>query len=723
MLFLINNPLLLFIGLVVVGFILYITNIIVKEVKMNKLLDIKQASMRVKTKNPIFTRRIGFLTSTALAPVLVMALVLIIGSTQPDLPIGDQLQIQNSSDIKSLYSEFNEKVNSQYRTFNLFGGLLIDKALDDVDMMEPSEPSVADELEAGETGSNDYSKTNSQVIGVDEMDSVITDGKYIYVKQGNKVTIALAYTENLEEEALSNFKEIVYETEQTECPTQFFVDGMYADDDYLVVVGSDHESYCEDDYQTGIPDSDYLEYDYWWSFNNTNNVKVYVYDKNDDFSLQSEYSLSGRFIGTRKIGDNLFIITNARMPLQDDSVNVDNYLPHYVNGSTQVVVKYDDIVYVDGTNPNSFTSFFALDLDNEQVDMEVVLGDNASNIYVSPNNIYLIGNVYQFAALTEYIDVQNPVVETKTGIMKIEINDADVEYSSIGLVEGYTLNQFSMDEYNGYLRIVTTTVEHSFQTVNLANSWSSETINRIWVLNSDMEIASVVGAGDPNDETIETLGYPGETVQSSRCIGDYCYVVTFERTDPFYVVDMSNPEDPEIIGALKVPGFSSYLQPYGSDYMLGIGFGDNEGGTQGLKVSIYDISDKSSPNEFSTSTFSYDDYGWVNSSATYNHKNLLVSYSKKLIALPMSVSENGIYSSGIIVYSFNENTGLTYEGYVQHEENSDFNIYVYKSLFIDDYLYTISNKYIGVSSLDNPSHILFKIEIAEDNNYNEYNYN
>ena len=680
MLFLINNPLILIIGLIIGGFISFIGYKIFNEISLNKLLRRKHSVMRVKSQSVRtgLKKRISLLTSTALAPVAVVVLVVALSTSNTISPAGDILDVHDGQEVVEIYQDFQSKMSS----YEIFRGFVNVEETDAVPELAFGEDV---EYVANDLGSDDYSETNSQVIGVDEMDNVVTDGKYIYSIDDNGVDITLAYTNVLEAHALDNYMDIDYAVDDSECPIYFNIEGLYVDDDYLIVIGSETKYACDGE---GIPE-EYIYYD-WES---TQNVRVYVYSKNNNFSLEAEYTVAGRFLGTRKIDDNLIIVTNTYLPLADTDTIIDEYLPFYQTNGVKVHAEYEDIIYIDGTSPNSYTSFYSLDLDHNQVDMEVILGDSGYNLYVSTNNIYLAGSIYYFAPMADMINLEAPISETKTAILKVAIYGADLEYVNMGVIEGYTLNQFSMDEYNGNLRVATT-----------SGGWGSDINNRLFILDENLvEISK-----------IENLGKVGERIQSVRFVGDYGYVVTFLQTDPFYVINMINPQSPYIEGELEIPGFSSYLQPLNDNYMLGIGFGDNNGGTNGLKIAIYDISDKTNPVEFSVAIFDYEDFGWGYSTATYNHKDLLVSMSKGLIALPFSTynyeNSTGIeYNSGILVYSFDEVLGLTYGGYVQHEENSDEEIYVYKSKFIDDYFYTISTKYIKVSPIDDPEDIIKSI--------------
>lgn len=671
MVLLINDSIIIFFGIVVFGFAIFMGFKIIKEFNLNKLLKQKQSQMRIVSKSTHFSKRIGVLTSTALAPILILALIIAFSANAPTIPTGSLQGIQNSNDILEIYSEFEESTNSNNSIRDWF---ISDESTD-------AEP---------EQGSDDYSETNVQVQGVDEMDNVITDGKYIYQMQYNQVFITLAYTQSQETEALSNYKVIDYVDDETSCPTGMYVTGLYVDDDYLVVIGSEYEYSCRP--SSGSDDAtEPFYYDNWYGYNN--NVKVYVYDKNNDFALTSKYNLSGNLIGTRKIDDNVFIITNTWIPLYQEDINVDEYLPYYDVNDTISRANYSDIIYVKGTAPNSFTSFYAIDLENEVMDMEVILGDSGYNLYVSHNNIYLVGNIYYFPSNNN----EDSVTENETAIQKISINDANLEYVTTGTIPGHTLNQFSMDEQDGYLRIATT-----------SGWWGDDINNRVFVLDENLEEVS----------RLENLGKPGETIRSVRFVGDYGYVVTFEQIDPFYVINLNDPNNPFKEGELEIPGFSTYLQPLNDTYMLGIGFGDSEGGTNGLKISVYDISDKTNPIRFDEVIFDYEDFGWGWSSATYNHKDLLIDLGKGIIALPFSTydwseSTGYSYNSGVLVYNFDDIDGLEKAGFITHDQNTEEEVYVYKIKFIDQYFYTVSNQYIKASLISDPETILNSVTLPD----------
>jgi hypothetical protein len=188
-----------------------------------------------------------------------------------------------------------------------------------------------------------------------------------------------------------------------------------------------------------------------------------------------------------------------------------------------------------------------------------------------------------------------------------------------------------MDEYNGSFRVVTTVNEYVM---------GSEINNNVYVLNtSNMQLTG----------KIENIAL-GEKLYSARFMGDRAYLVTFNRVDPFFVLDLSNPSNPKIAGKLKLPGYSSYLQAYDSTHILGFGYDvdaskvlpqtSSEPGyltpdaIKGFKMSLFDVSDLANPKEMFNEVIG--DQG-TTSAVLDDHKALLFDQSKGLLAFPITV--------------------------------------------------------------------------------------
>lgn len=240
----------------------------------------------------------------------------------------------------------------------------------------------------------------------------------------------------------------------------------------------------------------------------------------------------------------------------------------------------------------------------------------------------------------------------KTGVVKINL--ADFSITAVGNVPGAPLNQFSLDEYNGYLRIATT-IGGRFWDFRA----SSESVNDVYVLDKELKISG----------SVKDLG-KGERIYSARFLQDKGYVVTFRQTDPFYVLDLSNPQNPQKKGELKIPGFSSYLHPISKDKILGVGREDSN-----VKLSLFDVANSSNPIE--VAKYTLDEY-WSEVSNT--HHAFLMDTKHQIFFLPGS--------KGGYIFSY-QNDILTLKKAVSLEQTK-------RALYIGDYLYIISENEIIV---------------------------
>ncbi|MFC1678428.1 beta-propeller domain-containing protein, partial [Patescibacteria group bacterium] len=293
----------------------------------------------------------------------------------------------------------------------------------------------------------------------------------------------------------------------------------------------------------------------------------------------------------------------------------------------------------------------------------------------------------------------------KTVIHKIGIKKGELEYKNFGEVTGQVLNQFSMDENNGYFRIATT----KNRTWSRYDQGRRESYNNLYVLDDDLKVVGSV------EELAE-----GERIFSVRFMQNRAYMVTFRQTDPLFVIDLSNPENPKVLGKLKIPGFSNYLHPYDNDTLIGIGKDTSEsewGGvtTKGLKLSLFDVTDVSDPKEIDT--YVMGDAG-SDSIALHDHKAFLFSRDKNLLVIPVSIRESfdnrswgNLTFSGAAVF-YVDSDGFELKGKIDHSEGGKssptdywrgYNYYdntVKRSLYIDDVLYTFSNNFLLMHDLE-----------------------
>ncbi|KKQ87140.1 MAG: hypothetical protein UT10_C0010G0015 [Candidatus Woesebacteria bacterium GW2011_GWB1_38_8b] len=237
----------------------------------------------------------------------------------------------------------------------------------------------------------------------------------------------------------------------------------------------------------------------------------------------------------------------------------------------------------------------------------------------------------------------------KTGIVKVGLDKFEV--TGTGSVSGNPLNQFSLDEYQNNLRIATTT----------GGSWgsmASESFSDVYVLDKDLK---------KSGEVLD-LGV-GERIYSVRFIEGRGYVVTFKQTDPFYVLDLANENNPKKVGELKIPGFSSYLHPLKNNLILGVGQEDRQ-----VKLSIFDVSSPSDPKE--VEKYNLDEY-WTE--VQNNHHAFLNDSEKEVFFIPGG--------KGGYVFSYKNGLSLT-------KAVADYS--VKRALYINNYFYIVGDNKISV---------------------------
>lgn len=526
---------------------------------------------------------------------------------------------------------------------------------------------------------DEFSGTNIQVEGVDEADIVKTDGEHIYLVSGENVHIVMAYPPR-KAELVSTLS------------IDDWVLDIFINDDKLVVF------LCDEDYR--ILQTDEITKETYYEEVTT----VRIYDVSDRASpkLDRNVTVGGYYVNSRMIGDYVYVITNQNAFLYGVN-NTRVWLPSFSTSGSSCEVEPTDIYYVNNTESYySYTNILAINVQDpeEEIGHETFLISSTSNLYASMDNFYLT-SPYWFEEGSRGWEA--------TMVYKISVDGSSIAYVAEGSVPGRVLNQFSMDEHDGYFRIATT--------AGHVSRGGGDASNNVYVLNSTMGIAG----------RLEGLA-PGERIYSARFMGRRCYLVTFKKVDPLFTIDLSDPEDPKVLGKLKIPGYSDYLHPYDEDHLIGIGKEtvEAEGGDfawyQGIKISLFDVSDVSNPRELAK--YEIGDRG-TDSQALHNHKAFLFSRSRNLLIIPVLVAEidEGDYSGsvppnahgdyvyqGAHVFDISPEGGISLRGRVTHIEGVDpflksgywfdSEYMVERSLYIKDMLYTISGKMVKINSLE-----------------------
>lgn len=485
-----------------------------------------------------------------------------------------------------------------------------------------------------ETTEADYSTTNVRQEGVDEADVVKTDGRYLYVLRNDNHKISIVDTENGLEETYC----IDMDAEQLVQELYF----LPAEKKLIVI------TLCSVYGEEIKGDSVYAGARMVWDPSIT---QVITYDVSDAKNPKEigKVEQTGNYSSSRLSDNHVYLFTsyctggdlNKDEPeLYIPSVDAklleaeDIYLPNTKNGSM-----YEVITSIDVNAPDKAKESKAI-------------FTNGGQLYVSNNHIYYYETSWAYTNKKE-----------ETTIRKIAYDNGKLTALAQETIDGYINDSFSIDEYEGNLRVIVTVGD----------------TNSVYVLDKDLE---VIGK-------IEGLAEE-ERVYSARFMGETAYFVTFYETDPLFTVDFSNPKDPKIIGKLKIPGFSDYLHFYGEDKLLGIGMDVDEETmvTSGVKLTMFDISDKTDVKEEAT----YIMENVYSTDVSYDYKAALIDVPKNIICFP-AYTEGG---QNYYIFSYDKENGFVCE---LNEEINGSGMYVTRGVYIKDTLYVVQGNIIEAYSL------------------------
>jgi inhibitor of cysteine peptidase len=551
---------------------------------------------------------------------------------------------------------------------------------------------------------NDYSTTNVQVQGVDEADVIKTDGEYIYQVNEGRVVIAKAYP--------ADEMEIVNTLQFDEKTTQLHE--IYIDEKHLVVIAS---SYLD----AMIHEQKDANKEILPRYHRTHSVKAMIYDIQDktNIALLREVELEGNYISSRKIDSSLYLISNKYLDVHYILKNNEEYpAPSYLDSTVSEkskLIDYKDIHYFpDSLEPN-YLMIGGLDLNDleKEMDVSTYLG-TGEHLYASKDHLYVTVTQHEKEKKTRpFFSSERSYTPKNSAIYKFKLAQGDVQFMTQGEVPGTILNQFSMDEHNGFFRIATTTGEMWREDEHTSK-------NNLYILDQELKLTG----------KIEDIA-PGERIYSVRFMGDRGYMVTFKTVDPLFVIGLEDPAAPSILGKLKIPGYSDYLHPYDENHLIGFGkdtieYAQGKGNPnmayyQGMKMALFDVTDVSNPKEKFVEIIG--DRG-TDSELLYNHKALLFSKEKNLLAFPIKVmkidekheSDENIMQygeftfQGAYIYGLDLEQGFTLQKRITHISDEEYlkagqhwyesHNNVERILYIGDTLYTLSKGMIKAHELD-----------------------
>jgi len=666
-------------------------------------------------------------------------------------------------------TEFKKFVESKQVYNQEFGGIVRGRFGLDDGMMPTVMNAVGAEKQALESvtspSGSDYSQTNLQVAGVDEADIIKTDGKYVYtVSQKDLMIIDASPAQEAKVLTTINFKNQ---------PQEIFLSG-----NLLVVIGLDYNFSSLMDKMTFIRRPSFTF------------IKVFdVSDRRKPKELRS-VSLEGDYSNSRLINNYLYLITNSRNYLMDPIILPRIYENDRLITAEDNTDRYlvPDIYYFDFPYHNfGATAVNVIDIkdNNTPIKSEVYLLPGGETVYMSPNALYIAYGKYlnqaelmmqvakettwpklpeadkmkiaKIEAIEDYIlspeerlEKINRLVNTylnslnptdrsaleseielntrakilslldqlqTTVIHKISVDKADLKYQGFMEVPGRILNQFSLDESNGYFRVATT--RDAASSFTYLPNLSDKRSNALYVLDGSLKIVG----------RLEGLA-PDEQIYSVRFIQQRAYLVTFQQTDPLFVIDLSQATAPKVLGELKIPGFSQYLHPYNDNLLIGLGRdtgleADGRVIVKGLKLALFDVSNVSAPKEIAKVELGG---RGSDSEALLNHKAFLFSKEKNLIAIPARLTKElpgqawgELDFNGALIFQITDRS-LSLKGKISHQStgqknNDDYQKQVKRILYLGDNLCTVSDQYLQLNRLDNLTE-LKKVELRQNKDYN-----
>ena len=571
-------------------------------------------------------------------------------------------ELDRFESIEELKAVLKEEANNREVYFN--DGAIFESAME-TDSVTQSVPTISSQNKAEGVSDfrGDYSTTNVQVQNVDEADIVKTDGEYIYYVSNNRVNILRA-------DGLDVLSEIRVNTD-TE---KFYVSELYLKDDKLIAIGNfqiiEENEEIKDEYRNSL----------YYRSNVKNLTKAIVYDISDKSNpvRLRDVALDGNYVNSRMVGDNLYFISRNHKYYYDDipEYEILPIMQDSVVSEECKVVECTDIIYFKNTNDTTFMMVGGFNInEDEEVYVETFFGAG-SLVYADEDSLYLTRTIYN--------------EENKTIIYKFLLDNSRIMLQASGEVDGSLNNQFSMDEYNGNLRLATTSrivikpdkFEDVGDGISKVTIGETTTVNNLIVLDENLkEIGRI-------DDLAE-----GERIYSVRFIGNVGYMVTFKQIDPLFVIDLSDPTNPTVKGELKIPGYSSYLHPYDETHIIGIGYNTEDNGWGGvtnstMKMSMFDVSDLENPQEVFNVNIGTD---YAHSDVIYNHKVLFYKASEDLIGFPVRYNSNDYRDNteGFIIFKINLESS-EFETYGEIMKPNDYSSNVQRIIYIGDVLYELS---------------------------------
>jgi len=546
------------------------------------------------------------------------------------------------------YGEAMEEAEAESTGSVMNGSSIKDFAADGaVVESKPSAQNAVNDLAAHKQG---YSTTNLQMAGVDESDIIKTNGTHIFVVKDGVVQIVKLDNGQMTQVGtispkLESFSDSVLE--------------MYVDGDKLILITQEVKDSLEGmdaGSMTGglLPltgDTAEVCVDMVYNFDASYNTVLYTYDISNPANAKQigKVEQDGFYKTSRKIDNMVYLFTQDNITvdkgvLPESEDELADLLPK-VNGES---IAYDCIYLPEYGYQGLVVSSISMDKPDEVVDNTLIMNDYVE-IYVSSNAMYLYN--------AQYLG-ENPL----TQIAKFDLKNGYISAVAAATVPGTVQDTFAVNEYNDNLRILTSHWDVSI----------SDRTNQLYILDSKLKATG----------KIENIA-EGETIYAARYFGDLAYFITYRNIDPLFAADLSDINNPKILGELKITGYSEYLHMWGEDKLLGIGYeiDEKDGSREGIKLVMFDISNPAELSIIDTVVIKAADY----SPALFNYKAVLADTFTNMIGfVTADYSEDELEYR---MYSFAD--GKFQEKLVVKKESLKYQE-SYRGLWAGNYFYVVN---------------------------------
>lgn len=558
--------------------------------------------------------------------------------------------------------------------------------------LESGGPAVPEAATTAPAADDDFTTTNVQELGIDEPDIVKTDGERIVVVAGTQLHVVTIRDSRL---TLAGTVDL-----------GFWTQDLFLAGDRVIAISNGWS-----DWGGPVPMAETSADAAWYPSQAIVTIAEVDISDADDPAVTSTLRIDGNYVSARMVHGRVRLVVSAgptgfawthpegsglRSEREAEAANrrlieastIENWVPYYiltdVDGVDRVV---DEGVLLDCTrthHPDEFSGLNTLSL--VTLEAESLAVEDATAVFADGQIVYASADS-TYVATTAWLD---PVVlereglpdEAATMIHKFALTEHRAGYRASGAVPGYMLSQWSMSEWDGHLRVATTSSPDWWGD---GRSESSVTV----LAEEDGELRSV--------GRVDGLG-KGEQIYAVRFIEDRGYVVTFRQVDPLYVLDLSDPDRPTVEGDLKIPGYSAYLHPVDGDYLMGVGQdADLDGRTMGTQVSLFDVGDPTDPTRVDRLTI-----GGASSEVEWDHHAFLHHAPSGLTVFPYQrwswEDDRRGDVVGALVLTVTEN-GITERGTVSHGDWSWAGMPIRRAMLIEGDLVTVSEAGVMVSDV------------------------